>query len=65
MLDALVQALSTRWVAPSDSLAQIQNCTLSGFSGEMTDDFGHIIAAFRSQQQKELVALGINICVSE
>jgi hypothetical protein len=59
MLDALVDALSTRWVAPSESSAQIRNCTLS-LDGARTVDFYNILTAFRPRQ-KELVELGINM----
>ncbi|KAF7376639.1 hypothetical protein MSAN_00080700 [Mycena sanguinolenta] len=59
MLDALADALTSRWV--SDSFAQIQDCTLS-WSGVVTDDLEKIVVAFRPRQ-KQLVALGINMNV--
>ncbi|KAJ7252077.1 hypothetical protein B0H12DRAFT_622747 [Mycena haematopus] len=61
MLDALFDALSSRWV--SKSSAQIQNCNLS-WSGEITDDLDNIVAAFRPRQ-KELVGLGINMSLAD
>ncbi|KAJ7862088.1 hypothetical protein B0H13DRAFT_2072297 [Mycena leptocephala] len=61
-LDALVDALSTRWVAPPESFAQIRNCILS-WKGARTDDLDNIVTAF-CLRQKELVALGININMS-
>ncbi|KAJ6498726.1 hypothetical protein C8R45DRAFT_979650 [Mycena sanguinolenta] len=59
MLDALADALTSRW--GSESFAQIQECHLS-WSGVVTDDMDNIVAAFRPRQ-KELVALGINMDV--
>jgi hypothetical protein len=61
-LDALVDALSTRWVAPPESFAQIRKCILS-WKGARTDDLDNFVAAF-CLRQKELVALGININMS-
>lgn len=62
MLDALVDALSARWVADSESFARIQDCGLS-WSGQRTDDLDNIVAAFLPRQA-ELVALGINMAVN-
>jgi hypothetical protein len=61
LLDLLTDALSTRWVAPSESFAPIRNFTLS-WTGEARDVLQDLVAAFRPRQ-KELVALGINISV--
>jgi hypothetical protein len=61
LLDLLTDALSTRWVAPSESFAPIHNFTLS-WTGEARDVLQDLVAAFRPRQ-KELVALGINISV--
>ncbi|KAF7333051.1 F-box domain-containing protein [Mycena venus] len=59
MLDALVDALSSRWAAPSGSCTRIRDCGLS-WSGAMTDDLDNIVEAFRPRRA-ELIALGINM----
>lgn len=61
LLALLTDALSTRWVAPSESFAQIRNFTLV-WTGEPTDVFYTLVAAFRPRQ-KEFVALGINVSI--
>ncbi|KAJ7457067.1 hypothetical protein FB451DRAFT_1564453 [Mycena latifolia] len=61
MLDAIVDALSTRWVAPPESFAPIRNCTLF-WSRSRTANLDSIVASFRPRQ-KELAALGIKMHV--
>ncbi|KAF8143090.1 hypothetical protein K438DRAFT_1876826 [Mycena galopus ATCC 62051] len=64
MLDALGDALSTRWIAPSESFARIRECSVSWSGRRATDDLklqlDNAVAAFRPRQQ-ELVALGMNL----
>ncbi|KAJ7850379.1 hypothetical protein B0H14DRAFT_3137652 [Mycena olivaceomarginata] len=60
-LDALGNALATRWNAPPESFAPIRHCNLVWYA-EVSEDLDNIIAAFRPRQA-QLVALGINVSV--
>ncbi|KAJ7314742.1 hypothetical protein DFH08DRAFT_894707 [Mycena albidolilacea] len=60
-LDALGNALATRWNAPPESFAPIRHCNLVWYA-EVSEDLDNIVAAFRPRQA-QLVALGINVSV--
>jgi hypothetical protein len=64
MLNTLVDALSTRWVAPRERFSQILDVTL-GWSGNwpiLKERVDRVVASFRPQQEI-LTAVGINISV--
>jgi hypothetical protein len=56
-----VEALSTRWSAPSEEFSQIENCTVS-WRGQRIEDLDDIVAAFRPRAAR-LAEMGITLNV--
>jgi hypothetical protein len=62
MLEALVDALSTRWVAPRERFSQILDVAFRWSGMGRPDSVDVVVTLFRPQQEK-LKAMGINIPV--